>query len=734
MPASPPASEVTATPARWLLAGLTLVLGVTSLGFQVHTILENQLLAVPYASETLWQRVVEAIGGSVRLNAQARLAVTVPSTSVYALLWGVSLTTWIGGAFVLARRGRQGLSCHLADWAVRGWRWWLLGSLWSAAWLAALLFSWRGGLIFLARSSPLWLTLTLNLWAAEWFALRRNCKSDRPQAPVDPQRAGRLAWYGVVFGVGLYALVFTAMNWGLWFNLQIPHGDSAMYEEHLWNVTHGKGFRSYLDQGLFWGEHIQCIHLLLIPLHLVWPSHLLLELSESLALALTAFPVYTIALRHSGSPRAAAYSAIAVLLCFPLQYLDIAIDFKTFRPISFGVPLLLLAIDQMERRRWKSMGLCVMLSLSAKEDFAIPIALLGLWLVVTGSVGGRTRINEQGESASDARFDRRIGIALCVLTGLYLLLAVKVVIPGFRDGRTVHYARYFASFGETPLEIVKNMLTSPGQLLGELIDAPTFLYATYLLAPLGFLPVLSPGRLAVGLPLFGLLCLNELAQDPPGPYHHFHAPLLPVLFWSAAAGLGRLSRLNAPGTARADSSEEPDSHRVETPPVCTAVRWSTAVCGARFALGCALLSGVWHTLSPLGVRFWDEGRIVAGRPTYWRSLYLPDARARAWAEVIPLIPSDARVAATDFVHARLTHCERSYDYSRYARRVAGYEERVPEDTDYIVIDLAHPYSRSVLGEVRSAADVRELKTASDEWDLLTSPDDPYFVVLKRRTE
>src|SRR5690606_28047988 len=99
----------------------------------------------------------------------------------------------------------------------------------------------------------------------------------------------------------------------------------------------------------------------------------------------------------------------------------------------------------------------------------------------------------------------------------------------------------------------------------------------YLLVPLGLLPILSPSRLLVGLPLFVLLCLNELAQQPAGPFHHFHAPLLPIVLWAAASGLGRL--ISQDGTRQ------------------------TAICGARFALACALLTGVCYTLTPLGLRF-----------------------------------------------------------------------------------------------------------------------------------
>jgi uncharacterized membrane protein len=728
---------------RPLPALLLFVLGTCSLGLFSQTALETESLTLPYLSAAAWRSVVAALGGDVRGEPHPWLGATadLPAAPVWIGIFLLSAAALGIGAGLLARRG-GGFAEVLFRWASRGWRWWLLAFVWCAAVDAALILGWPGLFVFAAKASPLWLVLTINLWAAEWFALRRESVPPAlvPSINAAPKSlrdddlsrvSSRLPIERklLVAAIALYAVTFTAMNWGLWFNLQVPHGDSAMYEEHLWNLEHGKGFRSYLDQGLFLGEHLQVIHALLIPLHLVWPSHLLLELCESLALAATAIPLYCIARRHTGSERAALYLAVAALLYFPLQTLDIEIDFKTFRPTALAVPVLLAAIDQMERRRYGTMGLLLLVTLSAQEDHAIPIALLGLWLTITGNrrtwsapstcdgvPGVPNELSLPAKALTpdpsprgrgeETRVPRIIGAVMFVAACAYLLFAVKVAIPWFRGGATPHFARYFPAFGETPLEIAKNMLTRPGLLLGELFDLPSLLYAAYLLVPLGLLPTMSPGRLTVGAPLFVLLCLNEVGQDPPGPFHHFHAPLIPIVLWSAAAGAGHVARM------------------AKCP--------QRAVCAARFALGCALVSGACYTLSPLGTRFWDPGRIVAERPTHWRALYLPDERARQWEQVEPLIPRSARVASTDFVHARLTHCERSYDYSRYPRQVAGYEDRVPEDTEYIVLDLRHPYSESVLGAARSAADVRELREQPERWELLTEPDDTYFVVLRRR--
>ena len=59
------------------------------------------------------------------------------------------------------------------------------------------------------------------------------------------------------------------------------------------------------------------------------------------------------------------------------------------------------------------------------------------------------------------------------------------------------------------------------------------------------------------------------------------------------------------------------------------------------------------SITPLGFKFWD----VNGS-RYWRALYVAGERAREFAVIDRLIPANARVASTDFVHARLTHRER----------------------------------------------------------------------------
>jgi len=649
------------------------------------------------------------VGGAMQTDLPAWLMYGLPTT--------VSVSSWLLGSWYLARKYRSSFLKLLTEFGIKGWRWMCLA---LAMGLLVLLPLGDGFLQFHAAIIPLTLPLPLGMVIAEYIRLRQS-KAIAPTMTDSDENSVNAAnpqiWANwprrltIIFAC-LYVIIFTAMNWGLYFNLQIPHGDSGMYEEHLWNVEHGKGFRSNLDPGPFLGEHLQVIHLLLIPIHWLFPSMLTMDLCESIALALAVIPIFSIVRRHTSSEWAAMLICVAYLLYFPVQYLDIEIDFKTFRPITFGVPFLLWTIDRMEQRRFISMTVFAVLTLMCKEDYAIPLSLLGFWLMLFPQQTQSKAVASHHQSTNNLA--RIVGLSLWLGAAAYLLFAVIYAIPWFRDGHQAHYTSYLQDFGHSPGEIITGMIANPVLVWEKIANPKTFTYFVCLIAPLGFLPLASPSRLLMALPLFVLLMLSPFGKDVAGLFHHVHAPLVPLVVWSAAAGLGNLTR---PRTVEVQNS-----------------RRYTAESLATFALLASLLTGVSFTLSPLGVKFWDTNHFLGVRRSYWRDLYLPDERARQFEKVDAMIPRTARVAATEFVLTRLTHCEEAYDYGRFRRAIVNYEDRIPDDTEYIVLDLRHPYSQDFLSDTAAKGDFREVLREPEMGFRLPDTTDGYFVVLKRREQ
>jgi len=573
---------------------------------------------------------------------------------------------------------------------------WLLSAAWLVVWFAGTSITNPELLNFLQLTTPL---LAAFIGALSVNGLCNTIGSGRVSPVTDQSGRARNLWprelIFLIFAAICWEAISFWMNERLYAGLLVPHGDSAMYEEHLWNVWHGKGFRSYLDQGLFLGEHIQVIHLLLLPLHRIWPSYLLMEFVASCSMAVCVVPIYSIALRYSGSPRAAMWLGLAWLLFFPMHFLDIAIDLKTLRPSCYGLPFLFWGIDFAERRRLMPSSLCFLIALTTQEDFALVVGSIGAVLFLIAYQ------NSEALPEQDAKRFTRWSVGLVLFAVAWVLLAVLVVIPAFRGGDAVHYSRYFGDLGNSPGDLIRTALRTPGKVLSQLFSLRTLFYLIVLTLPIGLSPLRRPVYLIGGAATFCMLSLiqlgnssgatdvSTLSEIPPIPFHHFHAPLLPVLFWAAAASL----------------------------------RSKNAVSVARLAFLCAAFTAVTGSLMPFGTTFWSHDS-----PFGWRRLYVPGERGEEFRKILATLPINARIASTDFVHTRLTHFERSYDYSGYLRAVNDYQPGVPADTDYIVIDTGHRYS-----EIRTIDQVRELQEEPERWEIVPNDSHGLFIVLKRKT-
>lgn len=691
-------------------------LGCGSLALALQSVLSLDTTAQRFFSAPMWQTIVSAVGGTVMTPPGSDVtACDVPYLPLLMTCGLLMLTGTLMTAAFRRMNGSTQVTRHLSSGVASAAVWWLIPGAWELIHVALALTGWTTGAVVWSLQAPYAIGLALAGWAVRLsIPLTRTIETPRSSSDAASVRMSRR----VLGAVLLYAVILTAMNWQLYRGLNIPHGDTAMYEEHLWNLLHGKGFRSYLDQGLFLGEHVQVIHLFLLPLYVLWPSHLLLESCQSAALAAGAFPVFWMTRRATGCRGTAVFAAGAYLLYPPMQFLDIAIDFKSFRPEAFFIPLLLFALDQRERQRWKTaLGLGV-LALLVKEDYTLITAPLGLFIALEPWWKLRPEDSSSREALSNIRQrELRRGLAVCLLSIAWLLLATRVVMPWYRDGQELHYVSYFSKFGRSFGEVVLTMLTRPDLLLSELCSAPAVLYLTALFAPLAFLPLLSPARLAVATPTLVLLCLNEIVRTDPYPRHHFQAPVVPVLIWAAIDGLRWISSSSS-GEARSPWA------RLAIPLrriLSDSSHWS-GVSAAALMCGAALMASVTDGLSPLSLKFHDPGSRA-----YWRAMYVPGPRAEFFPRVLEQIPVTARVASTDFIHPRFTHFERSYDYSRFRRRVADYEDRVPHNTDYIVIDMRHYYS-----DIERPEQIRELRLEPEKWELLEDRTNGYFALLKRR--
>ncbi|MHB8642553.1 MAG: DUF2079 domain-containing protein [Gaiellaceae bacterium] len=391
----------------------------------------------------------------------------------------------------------------------------------------------------------------------------------------------------------------------------------------VWATAHGHPLRvtdlaGYQVSRL--GAHVDPILVLFAPLWWLWPSASLLLVTQSIALALGALPVYWLARKHIGSRRASIACALAYLLYPATSWLAL----NEFHPVALATPALLFAFWYLDEDRLLPFAAFALAAALCREDIPIVIAGFGFWYAL-------------------AHGRRRAGLVIAAAGLLWSALAIGVVIPHFSHGVSAFQGRY-DEVGGSLGGIVRTALHDPLRLVRVAFDHHRIDYLLHLVLPLAGLCLLSP----VALVAAPELALNLLSATPSQTSIHFHytSGEIPPLVIAAVFGVARLQ---------------------------TRVRLPVATLLLAAALfGNYLLGGipVWHAL-PGGQALEANAEIVS-------------AHDRVTARALRLIPDNAVVSASNSLGAHLSARRRvlSFPFTEDATWVAvdltspGYADRM----------------------------------------------------------
>ena len=291
--------------------------------------------------------------------------------------------------------------------------------------------------------------------------------------------------------------------------------------QSVWSTAHGHPLQITSlrgDQISRLGAHFDPILAAFAPLWLIWPSPDLLLVTQAVAIALGALPVFWLARKHLGSERAALGFALAYLLYPPTQWLTL----NEFHPVALGCPLLLFAIWYLDEGRLLPFALFALLAATTKEEIALVAAGLGIWY---GLAYGR----------------RLAGSVIAVAGVAVALIAIEVVIPHFNRAGTSSFFTRYSEVGSTPGGIVHTALTDPWQIVQTAFTGRGLGYIARLALPLGLLVVFAPLLLIAALPELAVNLLSA-ATTQTSIRFHYTAGLIPVLIAAAVLGAARIVR------------------------------------------------------------------------------------------------------------------------------------------------------------------------------------------------
>lgn len=321
--------------------------------------------------------------------------------------------------------------------------------------------------------------------------------------------------------------------------------DQGIFNQVFWNGTHGNFFQSTLSSQLSTnvvhsqevpyvayhrlGQHFTPALLIWLPIYYLFPHPATLTVLQATFVTTAGLVLYALTrvyLEHE--------IAILITLSFYGANAVFGPTLANFHDVS-QIPLFIFSLLlAMEKRWWWLFGVLAICVLAVREDSGITLFGIGMYMILS------------------RRFPR-IGLAVCSISFLYIVALTNLVMPMFSDDISKRFmlerfGQYADGDEASTLEIIKNMLTSPGLLLVELFT-PVFGTFKYLLGqwlPLAFIPAVAPASWAIaGFPLLKLLLgkgqtvlvisIRYAMSVTPGLFYG-------AILWWAGQGFGNINK------------------------------------------------------------------------------------------------------------------------------------------------------------------------------------------------
>jgi len=445
--------------------------------------------------------------------------------------------------------------------------------------------------------------------------------------------------------IASYCGIFGTMSVLRYLSFNTAFYDLGIYDHSIWNIAK-QGNWKYL----VWG-HFRPIVGVYGLFYKLFPSAITLLLLQTLAIGISAVPLYYIA---KGNLRSSYYAFLVVIIYFlysPVEYNNLF----GFHADHLIVLLMFLGFYFLKKNRPIAFLLVSLPGLFLKEPLILSMGGMGLYAIV------RYRRYKSGAILS---------VSAAIL--FYLVMSDVMLYLG-RDSYAgiVLLRGSFSYLGNNFFAAAKNLLFHPWIAIREIIDIWKAGYLGFLFLPLLFVPLLSPLSLLPAIPALAISLLSRL----PHHYwiqHQYTASLIAPLFVALIYGLKRLNAKE--GYLRIWLKKN------------LRIRLGKNQL-LKVSLGSILIISLYYNItlspSPISVLFWKKLM-----RDYYKTSYVVTRRDRVLSDAIrKFIPQNSSVVSQNTVNnSYLAHREEYYCFP----------EQI-ESADYVVLDQKRAHY--VVGEV-----------------------------------
>lgn len=455
------------------------------------------------------------------------------------------------------------------------------------------------------------------------FALRGWDSRPKPRpAPAETRKL----WLWITAGAAvLFFLFVSAWSLGRLYSFCSPTYDFGIFAQmfHSMDVS-GLPVTTLERDGLLshFAVHMSPIYYLMLPVYKLIPDPATLQVLQAAVMTSAVIPLWKIAAHH-GLSGAKRMLVCVLFLLYPAFSGGAGYD---LHENCFLTPLLLWLFYGIDRKNWLLTTSAALLTLAVKEDAAVYVAVIALWLIV------RTLLRTGDRPTLTA--------GLILLAGSLLwFLAVTGYLAASGDGVMAYrYQNFMYDGSGSLLTVVKAVILAPLKAVYECTEPEKLSFLALTLLPL------------LGLPLFTrryehlLLLIPYLLVNLMSDYQYQHHIFFQYTFGSTACLL--YVTVNVLADCKTDRTR------------------------LTLLLAAVLISGVCfgRTVVPEAVRY--PARAIREFDT-----------CQQMRNALAQIPDDAAVTAHTFYTAQLSRRDVLYDL-----RYASIEHLL--ESDYVVIQAS----------------------------------------------
>src|SRR5258708_925653 len=287
--------------------------------------------------------------------------------------------------------------------------------------------------------------------------------------------------------------------------------DFAIYIQMFWDYMHFRApfvtlYPTFGD--LVWADHFSPSFVLETPLYWLWSNQIMFFIVQSFFYCFGAYAVFLFTKEKLQHVFFALALAFTYLIFFGTQF-PVTFDFHTATYAASFLPWVLLT---MFRKQWKTYVLLSLIMLGAKEDAALYIAGLSLYLIIT-------------------RINWKLGIVMIITSLSFFIFVTKYFMPGLVHFSTTSLSLSYFSF--TPQYFFSVFFSSPIKIQTVLLSFINFL----------FIPIFSGWFLLLPLIHFLINFSNPNFPGRWGIYLHYRSYLTSIMCFATVLGYMRLMKL-----------------------------------------------------------------------------------------------------------------------------------------------------------------------------------------------